>query len=77
MWALADPRLRRRVRRLGYLIADAGSHTGEIASAFAGGAVLMMLADSMMPESYERAGRVAGLLTVLGFLVAGVLSSLQ
>ena len=61
----------------GYLVADAGSHTGEIASAFAGGAVLTMLADSMVPESYERAGRTAGLLTVLGFLVAGVLSSLQ
>ncbi|MBA2955682.1 hypothetical protein GON03_15200 [Nocardioides sp. MAH-18] len=61
----------------GYLVADTGSHTGEIASAFAGGAVLTMLADSMVPESYERAGRVAGLLTVLGFLVAGVLSSLQ
>ena len=61
----------------GYLVADSGSHTGEIASAFAGGAVLTMLADSMVPESYERAGRVAGLLTVLGFLVAGVLSSLQ
>jgi zinc transporter, ZIP family len=61
----------------GYLVADEGSHTGEIASAFAGGAVLTMLADSMVPESYERAGRTAGLLTVLGFLVAGVLSSLQ
>lgn len=62
---------------LGFLVADTGSHTGEIASAFAGGAVLTMLADSMVPESYERAGRVAGLLTVLGFLVAGVLSSHQ
>ena len=41
----------------GYLVADTGSHTGEIASAFAGGAVLTMLADSMVPESYERAGR--------------------
>lgn len=61
----------------GYLVADSGSHTGEIASAFAGGAVLTMLADSMVPESYERAGRVAGLLTVLGFLVAGILSALQ
>ncbi|GAB2447686.1 membrane protein [Nocardioides hungaricus] len=61
----------------GFLVADAGTHTGEIASAFAGGAVLTMLADSMVPESYGRAGRVAGLLTVLGFLVAGVLSSLQ
>ena len=62
---------------VGYLVADSASHTGEIASAFAGGAVLTMLADSMVPESYERAGRIAGLLTVLGFLVAGVLSSLQ
>jgi len=62
---------------VGYLVADAGSHTGEIASAFAGGAVLTMLADSMVPESYERAGRTAGLLTVLGFLVAGILSALQ
>jgi ZIP family zinc transporter len=61
----------------GYLVADAGSHTGEIASAFAGGAVLTMLADSMVPESYERAGRTAGLLTVLGFLVAGILSAVQ
>lgn len=61
----------------GYLVADSGTRTGEIASAFAGGAVLTMLADSMVPESYERAGRTAGLLTVLGFLVAGVLSSLQ
>jgi len=61
----------------GYLVADTGSHTGEIASAFAGGAVLTMLADSMVPESYERAGRVAGLFTVLGFLVAGILSATQ
>jgi zinc transporter, ZIP family len=61
----------------GYVVADQVSRAGEIASAFAGGAVLTMLADSMVPESYERAGRVAGLLTVLGFLVAGVLSSLQ
>lgn len=61
----------------GYLVADAVSHAGEIASAVAGGAVLTMLADSMIPESYERAGRVAGLLTVLGFLAAGVLTALQ
>lgn len=61
----------------GYLVADHITRAGEIASAFAGGAVLTMLADSMVPESYERAGRVAGLMTVLGFLVAGVLSALQ
>lgn len=61
----------------GYLVADHVARAGEIASAFAGGAVLTMLADSMVPESYDRAGRVAGLLTVLGFLTAGVLSALQ
>ncbi|WP_395657146.1 ZIP family metal transporter [Nocardioides sp.] len=61
----------------GYLVADHITRAGELASAFAGGAVLTMLADSMVPESYERAGRVAGLLTVLGFLVAGILSALQ
>ena len=65
------------VSMAGYLVADHITRAGEIASAFAGGAVLTMLADSMVPESYERAGRVAGLLTVLGFLVAGVLSALQ
>ncbi|MFC7496596.1 MULTISPECIES: ZIP family metal transporter [unclassified Nocardioides] len=61
----------------GFLVADQVARAGELASAFAGGAVLTMLADSMVPESYERAGRVAGLLTVLGFLTAGVLSALQ
>jgi ZIP family zinc transporter len=61
----------------GYLVADEVSGAGEIASAFAGGAVLTMLADSMVPESYEQAGRTAGLLTVVGFLVAGVLTALQ
>ena len=65
------------VSMAGFLVADHLSRAGELSSAFAGGAVLTMLADSMVPESYERAGRVAGLLTVLGFLVAGVLSALQ
>lgn len=35
--------------------------------AFAGGAILMMLANSMIPESYERAGKLAGVFTVVGF----------
>ncbi|MEP9362355.1 hypothetical protein ABLE68_05270 [Nocardioides sp. CN2-186] len=61
----------------GYLMADHLSHLGTYASAFAGGAVLMMLADSMIPESYRHGGRLVGLLTVVGFLVAGVLTVLQ
>jgi zinc transporter, ZIP family len=38
--------------------------------AFAGGAILIMLANSMIPESYERGGKIAGLITILGFSVA-------
>jgi ZIP family zinc transporter len=34
---------------------------------FAGGAILMMLANTMIPEAYERAGKVAGAFLVLGF----------
>ncbi len=62
---------------LGYLVADHLQNVGTYASAFAGGAVLMMLADSMIPESYRHGGRLTGLLTVVGFLVAGVLTVLQ
>ena len=38
--------------------------------AFAGGAILMMLANTMIPEAYEHAGKLAGISTVLGFGVA-------
>ncbi|MGL2962731.1 ZIP family metal transporter [Flavobacterium sp. RSB2_4_14] len=38
--------------------------------AFAGGAILMMLANSMIPESYEHGGKLAGVFTVLGFFVS-------
>lgn len=62
---------------VGYLVADNLAHVGTYASAFAGGAVLMMLADSMIPESYRHGGRLTGLLTVVGFLVAGILTVLQ
>jgi ZIP family zinc transporter len=45
--------------------------------AFAGGAVLTMLATSMMPEAYEHAGRSVGVLTVLGFTLAFVIAWLE
>ncbi len=38
--------------------------------AFAGGAILTMLADTMMPEAYEHGGKLVGVLTTLGFAVA-------
>jgi ZIP family zinc transporter len=45
--------------------------------AIAGGAILAMLADTMMPEAYEHAHDAAGLITVAGFLIAFLLSKLQ
>jgi ZIP family zinc transporter len=41
---------------------------------FAAGALLVMLIDSMIPEAAKKAGRVAGLATVLGFAVAFALA---
>jgi zinc transporter, ZIP family len=37
---------------------------------FAGGAILMMLANSMIPEAYEHGGKLAGVFTVFGFFVS-------
>src|SRR5215470_5442751 len=38
--------------------------------AFAGGAILMMLANTMIPEAYEHGRKLAGVFTVLGFAVS-------
>jgi len=38
--------------------------------AFAGGAILMMLANTMIPEAYEHGGKLAGVFTVLGFAIS-------
>ena len=40
--------------------------------AFAAGAILIMLANSMMPEAFEHGGKLAGLFTVLGFATSVV-----
>ena len=42
---------------------------------FAAGALLVMLVDSMIPEATKQAGRIAGLVTALGFAVAAGLST--
>jgi len=58
---------------LGYLVASTVTVNGYYSEAFAGGAVLTMLADSMMPEAFKNGGRWVGVLTVLGYLVAAAL----
>ena len=62
---------------VGYGIADlASAELRAGINGFAGGALLVMLIDSMIPDARRQAGRAAGLLTVLGFAVAVALSSL-
>jgi len=45
-----------------------------ILEAFAAGAILAMLADSMMPEAFEEGGYSIGLMTILGFLTSFIFS---
>ena len=44
---------------------------------FAGGAILLMIANSMIPEAYEHGGKLAGIFTVLGFFVSVVVVMLE
>jgi ZIP family zinc transporter len=62
----------------GWALADAAgdSFTAGI-DGFAAGALLVMLIDSMIPEAARLAGRVAGLVSVLGFALATGLSNLS
>jgi ZIP family zinc transporter len=63
---------------LGYLIIGALPGTVQaFVEAFAGGALLTMLGDSMIPEAYERARLWAGLCLVLGFALALGLVAIQ
>ena len=50
---------------------------GRIVQAFAAGAMLTMLADAMMPEAFEHGGKLVGIVTVMGFLVAAILAVSQ
>ena len=55
----------------GYAIfEDAGGDTGAVIQAFAAGAILTMLAQTMMPEAFKHGGRMVGVVTVLGFITA-------
>ena len=62
----------------GYLfLAGASGNLIAAIQSFAAGAILTMLASTMMPEAYEEGGAVVGVVTTLGFLVAFVLSRLE
>jgi zinc transporter, ZIP family len=62
---------------LGFAVFDTASPEAvAFTQAFAGGALLTMLADTMMPEAFEEGGREVGLLTALGFAVAFALAQI-
>lgn len=59
----------------GWLLLDAmPAGGGSFALAFAGGALLVMLSDTLMPEAFVLGGREAGLVTALGFAFGFALS---
>ena len=63
---------------LGYTVFDsAGPAALAFVLAFAGGAILTMLADTMMPEAFEHGGKLVGLLTTLGFGLSFALTLLE
>jgi ZIP family zinc transporter len=62
----------------GYAFFDGASpRTLAFVLSFAGGAILTMLADTMMPEAFERGGKAVGLATTLGFVLAFAISSTE
>lgn len=63
---------------LGYALATQfPGATGAVVEAFAAGALLVMLCDSMIPEAFEHGGSESGLFLVFGFAVAVALSLAQ
>lgn len=59
----------------GYLtLADASATTVAVITAVAGGAILTMIADTMIPEAFEKAHAWTGLITSAGFLLAAAIS---
>jgi zinc transporter, ZIP family len=62
----------------GYTVFDAASPDAiAFVLAFAGGAILTMLADTMMPEAFRYGGKLVGVVTTFGFALAYAISVLE
>jgi len=61
----------------GSLLAGFGGEIHAFILGFAGGAILTMLADTLIPEAFDHAGKQAGLATTLGFGLAFALTLLD
>jgi ZIP family zinc transporter len=63
---------------LGYLLLGGESPVViAVIQAFAAGAILTMLADTMMPEAFQYGGRLVGLFTAAGFALAFALHTIE
>ena len=63
---------------LGYaFFGDSSPETIAFVQGFAAGAILTMLADTMMPEAFENGGPVVGLATTVGFSLAFLIATLE
>jgi len=61
----------------GYVLLDpASGRTGALVQAFAAGALLAMLADTLLPEAYKVEGVLTGPLVVTGFAISIALSAI-
>ena len=58
-------------------VANVRPNTVAFVLTFAAGAILTMLADSMMPEAYEHGGKLVGVVTTLGFATALLIHTLD
>jgi zinc transporter, ZIP family len=62
----------------GYAFFDGASGaTIAFVQSFAGGALLTMLADTMMPEAFKYGGKQVGLVTTLGFALAFFITTIE
>jgi ZIP family zinc transporter len=59
------------------IFGDASEATVAFVLAFAGGAILTMLADTMMPEAFKESGAVVGVVTTFGFALAFGIQALE
>jgi ZIP family zinc transporter len=59
------------------LLVDAPHYVISFIQAFAAGAILVMLCNTMIPEAYDHGGKLAGIFTVVGFAVAVTMALLE
>jgi ZIP family zinc transporter len=57
------------------VLGNASDNVIAYVKAFAGGAILCMLADTFMPKAFREGGDKVGLVTVVGFALAALLST--